>query len=102
MGVSGAVVVTISAATLRSIAVTPASPTISVGGMQQFTAMGTFSDGSMLDLSTIVTWSSSNVSIADVSNAVGSEGQATGFRSGSTTISAQRGSITGFTTLFVR
>ena len=32
--------------TLQSIAVTPVNPSIMVGGQQQFTATGTYSDGS--------------------------------------------------------
>ena len=47
-------------ATLSSIAVTPANPTISAGGAQQFTATGTFSDNSTQNLTNSATWSSTN------------------------------------------
>jgi hypothetical protein len=53
----------------------------------------------MLDLTTTVTWLSSITRVADVSNALGSQGQATCFAAGMTTVSAQHGSTTGSTTL---
>ena len=42
--------------TLTSIAVTPASPSIVTGATQQFTATGTYSDGSTQNLTNQVTW----------------------------------------------
>ena len=39
-------VLTVTAATMQSIAVTPANPSIVKGGTQQFTATGTYSDSS--------------------------------------------------------
>ena len=56
------------APTLMSIAVTPANPTIPTGGTQQFTATGTYSDQSTQNITTQVTWSSSNTSVATISN----------------------------------
>ena len=44
--VQGSTVLTATAATLLSIAVTPANPSIAVGIAQQFTATGTYSDHS--------------------------------------------------------
>ena len=41
--VTGSTVLTVTAAALQSIAVTPANPTIAKGSTQQFTATGTFS-----------------------------------------------------------
>ena len=52
--------VTVTAATLVSIAVTPNSASIADGTSQQFTAIGTFSDGSTQDLSSQAVWTSSN------------------------------------------
>ena len=43
---SSADLLTVTAATLQSIAVTPASPSVAKGGTQQFTATGTYSDAS--------------------------------------------------------
>ena len=54
--------------TLTSIAVTPATPTIPVGTLQQFTATGTYSDQSTKDLTAQVTWSSSNTAVASIAS----------------------------------
>ena len=48
-----------SSATLQSIAVTPANPTIQTGATQQFAATGTYSDNSTQNLTGQVTWASS-------------------------------------------
>jgi hypothetical protein len=87
-----------STATLLSIAVTPASPAISTGATQQFTATGTFSDGSTQNMTNQVTWTSSNTGVATIS----STGLATGASPGTTTISATASGITGSTTLSVQ
>ena len=65
-GVSGSTSVTITAATLVSLAVTPVNPTIAKGRVQQLTATGTYTDGSTQNLTTSVTWSSSNPVIGSV------------------------------------
>ena len=68
--------------TLVSIAVTPVNPSISTGNQQQFTATGTYSDGSRQNITNSVTWTSSVPSAATIS----SSGLATGVATGSTTI----------------
>src|SRR6266511_589482 len=78
---------------LVSIAVTPPNPSISDGNTQQFVATGTYSDSSTKDVTTLVTWSSSNDSVAGISNAAGSNGIATSLSEGTTTIKATSGSI---------
>jgi uncharacterized protein YjdB len=100
-GQTGSTTVTVSSATLASIAVTPSRPAAAAGTVVQFTATGTFSDGTTLDITTFVTWTSSNTAVADISNADGSRGQASAFAAGTTTIQAQRGSLTASTTLTV-
>ena len=82
---------------LVSIAVTPTNPSIAVGKQQQFTATGTFSDGSKKDLTSSVTWTSSAPSVATISSA----GMATGVGAGSTTIQATLATINGSTGLTV-
>ena len=83
--------------TLVSIAVTPVNPSITAGDQQQFTATGTYSDGSRQDLTNSTTWTSSVPSVATIS----SSGLATGVAAGSTTIQATSGSIYGTTGLTV-
>ena len=98
---SGSTVFTITSATLSSIAVTPADPSIAKGTTLQFTATGNYSDGSSLDLTQTATWGSSMTSVATISNAAGSKGKASAADIGSTTIAATFGGTTGSTTLTV-
>jgi len=81
-----------SAPTLSSIAVTPASPSLvaGLGIEQQFTATGSYSDGSKTDISSVVTWTSSLTTIATISN----NGFATGLATGDTIITASYAGIT--------
>jgi hypothetical protein len=90
--------------TLASIAVTPANPGILSGAVatEQFTATGTYSDSTTNNLTTSVTWSSSNTDVATISNTSGSNGLATLLAAGQTTITAASGSITGSTLLTVQ
>lgn len=85
------------AATLQSIAVTPANPTLVVGATQQFTATGTYSEGSTKDLTSKVTWTSSATGVATIN----SSGLATGASAGSTSITATSGSVSGSKALTV-
>jgi hypothetical protein len=90
-----------SAPILVSLAVTPAAPSILWGNSQQFTATGTFSDGSTQNLTTSVSWSSSATSVAAISNVSGNQGLASSIAFGRTTIAATSGSIGGSTVLTV-
>ena len=100
--ISGSTILTVTSATLVSITVTPANPSISlVAATEQFTATGTYSDNSTQNITTSVIWSSSAPSVATVSNAAGSIGQAVPAAVGSTTITATSGSISGSTILTV-
>ncbi|MFN8914758.1 MAG: beta strand repeat-containing protein [Betaproteobacteria bacterium] len=87
-GITGSTGLTVTAARLVSMAVTPPSPAAPPGLKRAFTATGTFTDGTTLDLTGAVTWSSSDTAVATISNAAGSRGVATTLATGSTTISA--------------
>jgi YD repeat-containing protein len=82
---------------LSSISVTPVNPSAPKGATQQFTATGTYSDGSQQNLTNTATWSSSNPAVAGVN----SSGLATGVSQGTSAITATSGSIAGSTTLTV-
>jgi uncharacterized protein YjdB len=100
-GVTGSTTVTVSTASLTSMVIAPANPSAAAGATVAFTATGTFSDASTLDVTAFVTWTSSDTTVADVSNAAGSRGQATAFAAGATTIQAQRGTVVASTNLTV-
>jgi hypothetical protein len=87
----------LSVAGLVSLAITPANPTITVGSGQQFTATGTFSDGSQQNVTTLATWSSSNTSAVVIGSSAGLQGFTMGAAVGTSTITATLGSTQGST-----
>jgi trimeric autotransporter adhesin len=95
--VSGTASLTVSVATLVSIAVTPNTPSMAVGTTKQFTATGTFSDSSQQDITSAVLWTSSTPAVATVS----AQGLATSLATGTTTVKATFGGVSGSTTLTV-
>jgi len=99
--VSGTTTLDVTAATLVSIEVSPADPSISKGTTRQFAATGIYTDASTQDLTKQVTWSSSNIAVASISNAAGSNGLASALGVGSATISATLGVVSGNTALGV-
>ena len=88
-------------ASLVSTAVSPENPTIAIGATQQFTAMGKYSNGNLQDLTTSVTWNSSNTGIATISNTSGLNGKSSSVNNGTTTITASVCDVSGSTTLAV-
>jgi hypothetical protein len=96
--VSGTAMLTVDVVpVLQSIAVAPPSPAILATATQQFTATGTYSDGSTQNLTSSATWSSSSTSVATIA----AGGLATGVAAGTTTITAASGTVSGTTPLTV-
>jgi hypothetical protein len=95
MGVTGSTTVSVNGATLMSIMVTPNVGTVMAGQSLQFTATGNFDDGSTFDVTWYVTWNASDLTVADVSNAWGSQGRATGFSTGMSDIIASQVTTSG-------
>ncbi|HTD21986.1 MAG TPA: Ig-like domain-containing protein [Terriglobales bacterium] len=75
---------------LQSITITPFNLTKIVGGTQQFTAVGHYSDNSTQDITTSVTWSSSATGVATIGSTTG---LATTVAAGATTITATLNSV---------
>jgi len=75
--------------TVSSVLVAGAAP--AVGSTSQFTAVALSSDGSTQSVSSQVTWSSSNLSIASVNGS----GSVTGVSAGEVDITATYGGVTG-------
>jgi len=88
---------TVTNATVQSITVTPANPTIALGALQQFAASGLFSDGSTQDITSTATWTSSTPTVAVVNQ----NGVASSATHGQTTINATFKGTTGSTLLTV-
>lgn len=78
----GSTTITVSATALSSIAVNPGSLILPKGLQQQYRALGTFADNTTLDLTEVVTWSTSTPNIGSISNAYGSQGLATAMNIG--------------------
>ena len=95
--VNASALLTVTSATLVSIAVSPGTPSIPSGTTQQFSATGRFSDSSTQDLSTQVTWSSSNTAVATINTS----GLASSIAPGQVTITATFGTVSNFATLTV-
>jgi len=83
---------------LTSIAVTPNSATIATGSSVQFTATGTYTDGSSANVSSLASWSSSNTSLASVN----ATGLASGASVGIATITAASETVSGVARLTIQ
>jgi hypothetical protein len=94
-GVSGIANVTVGPAQLVSISVTPANPVVAAGASEQFTATGTFTDGTNQDLTASANWSSSAQFIAPPPIQGSTQTQT----AGTATITAAASGISGSTLL---
>lgn len=92
-GVTGSTSHTVTAAVLVSLTLTPSPASVQAGSSVALVAQGHYSDGSSQDVTASVTWSSSDTAVAQVSNAAGSEGVASGLSAGTTTVRAQSGGV---------
>src|ERR1700691_1335575 len=97
VGITGSTTLTVTSATLVSVAVTPANPSIAKGKTEQFTATGTFSDNSTQNLTGSVTWTSQTTSVVTIT----AGGLATGVATGASQIQAASGAVDGSTNLTV-
>ena len=89
--VSASSTLSVTAAALESISITPNPAFAGVGISMQLNAVGTYSDASTANITGIGSWTSKDLSIATVGQATG---LATGVMLGNTTISVADGSIT--------
>ncbi|MCK9689493.1 kelch repeat-containing protein [Scleromatobacter humisilvae] len=76
------------AATIQSMVVAPATLQTGVGITRRFTATGTFSDGSVADVTSSATWATQTAGVASVSN-----GAASGLAIGTTSVTATLGTV---------
>ncbi|WP_373990543.1 ice-binding family protein [Duganella sp. BuS-21] len=96
-GKNASTTVTVPAATLSSISVTPSTSTVSIDGQQQYIATATYSDSTTALVTNTAVWSSTSPTIGTVA----ATGLATGRAAGSTTISATVGARSGSAALTV-
>jgi trimeric autotransporter adhesin len=102
-GISGSAVVNVTDATLTSITIVPSTASVRAGRSVSFKATGNFSNSTALDITNDATWTSSDTTVAQVSDAAGSKGQATGVAASSTavTITATYKTVKGTASLTV-
>src|SRR5262249_36962610 len=93
----GNAALTVSAATVKSIAVTPASANFAKGTTLQLAATATVTDGSTQDVTGSVTWSSNQTSVCTVNGS----GLASAGNTGGCTATAASGAISGTAALTV-
>jgi Bacterial Ig-like domain (group 2) len=94
-GCGGSAPTVVPVPVLSSVTVSPSSGSYVAPATQQFTATGHYSDGSTKDITLSVTWSSSNTTVASVSNNAGSQGLASMVGTGSANITAGLGTARG-------
>ncbi len=92
--VEGTAVIHVVDTTVDLVTVTPSQASVAVGLSQAFTAIATFSDGQVIDITkqSVTDWSSSNPYVASISNSEVDKGVAKGELAGSSTIT---GSVSG-------
>ena len=93
---SGTRSLTTIAATIQSMVIAPATLETGVGITRRFVATGTFSDGSVADVTASATWTTQAAGIASVSN-----GAASGLALGTTGVTARIGTVTAGATVDV-
>jgi uncharacterized protein YjdB/6-phosphogluconolactonase (cycloisomerase 2 family) len=99
-GKTASTTLTVNAAVISSISISPANPTINVGGTQQFAATAAMTDSTTQTVTTTATWSSSATANATMDSTTA--GLAHGVAAGTSTITATQGGVTGNTVLTVQ
>ena len=99
MGLTAEADLTVTPAQLSALTLTPAAITLARGTQGQLTAQATFTDGSTADVTTQVTWSSSDLTVVTVSNSIG--GQLTALATGTALVRAQLAAIIATSTVTV-
>jgi hypothetical protein len=99
--VTGSTTLTVTAPAVTSIQVSPATPSLGVGLTEQFTAQATFANGTKGDITSQVTWSSSNSSVASITTGGLASAQSPGQSTISASFTQPGGTVSGSTTLTV-
>ena len=97
----GTATITVTAPALTYVQVTPTNPSITAQAEAQFTATAVFADNSARNVTSLSSWSSSNSTVAVVSNSGATIGRATGLSAGTSTITATYQGMSGSSVLSV-
>lgn len=88
-GASASMELVVTEARIVALAIEPSAPPLPVGVTQPFTVTATFSDGTVSDATTLVTWSSSDTAVASISD----RGVVTTRRPGTTSLRVDLGAV---------
>jgi uncharacterized protein YjdB/endonuclease/exonuclease/phosphatase family metal-dependent hydrolase len=99
--ISGSATITVTAAEIAAIAVTPLTFTLAAGRAQQLVATATLTDASVQDVTEQATWSSSAPASATVSNTAGERGLVRALAAGTATLTATFSGVRGSSTATV-
>ncbi|HRI49505.1 MAG TPA: Ig-like domain-containing protein, partial [Pseudomonadota bacterium] len=97
----GSTTLTVSAAVLSAIELSPATQSLAAGTNLQLVATGVYSDSTTQDITSLVSWTSSDATLATVSSGAGSRGLARGVAPGPVTITAVLGAVSGTAALTI-
>lgn len=100
-GLIGTGAFTVDPPAIVSLALSPLASSVAKGLGVSFTATATLSDTTTRNATAEVTWASSAMGVATISNTMGSQGQATSLTEGTTTITATAGTVSAMTSLTV-
>lgn len=96
-GITGSTTLNVTGATLQSIVLAPAAPSVPVLSLKRLYAIGTFSDGTTQDLSNVVAWSTNDLNKVMVNH----HGLASTNATGTARISAALGDSFGSSTFTI-
>jgi uncharacterized protein YjdB len=101
-GVFGSTDLSVTELTLVSIEIMPADPVMEDGSALQLTATAIYNDGSLIDITDVGAWTSSDPSVVGVKDApAAAKGLVSAKKTGSETITVTYGGISGTTTVTV-
>ncbi len=81
--------------TIDSLLVSPANSSVAVGASQTFSAVGTSPEGNTSDVSTLVSWSTSDDTIAKLVDSSGPQAVVSGVAKGKAVVTASLNGVTG-------
>ncbi len=100
-GLTGSTAFEVKGAALTSIEVTPTNLSVAAGLTENYHAVGHYSDSSIQDITSQVVWQSSNTTVASIDNSTNYHGVMSANNTGTSTISATFGTISGTTQLTI-
>jgi hypothetical protein len=92
-GLTDTVDFTVTDATIETLSVSPPSISVPAGMTRSFIAEGTFSDGTVMDLTGLAEWTSSDSAVATISNDTDMPGLATAVAPGAAIITGTFGGV---------